>query len=65
MKDDLHACPIVFDGVFTQDRPLGPSNAEIRDYILAMIDQLSELADDNGEPRIGAMLAEVAKRNQA
>jgi hypothetical protein len=65
MKVDLPIGPIVLDGDFAQAKPLGPSNAEIRNYILAMIDQLSELADDSGEIRIGAMLAEVAKRSQA
>jgi hypothetical protein len=63
MKDDFHSDPIVFDGM-ARPSAMGPSTAEVREYIVAMIDQLSELADDNGEALIGAMLAEVARRCQ-
>lgn len=64
MKDDFHSAPIILDGVCSADE-LTPSSVEIRDYIVAMIAELSELADDNGEPLIGAMLAEVSRRCQA
>lgn len=41
------------------------TNDQARQYILDMIDQLSRLAADQGDPVLAAMLGEVARRQCA
>jgi hypothetical protein len=39
-------------------------SSEMRCYILDMVSQLSGLADLHGEPVLGAMLAEISRRQR-